>query len=72
MEIKVCEFKKIKYITCFPDDFDKTKNKKYLNKGWSDFVAILNCILGIVFIFLLAFLLSNNKKKINDNKEYGI
>lgn len=28
-------------------------------------MAILNCILGIVFIFLLAFLLSNNKKKIN-------
>ena len=28
-------------------------------------MAILNSILGIVFIFLVAFLLSNNKKKIN-------
>ena len=43
----------------------KLKKKKYLNKGWSDFVAILNCVIGIAFIFLVAFLLSNNKKKIN-------
>ena len=28
-------------------------------------MAILNSILGIIFIFLVAFLLSNNKKKIN-------
>ncbi|WP_207746497.1 NupC/NupG family nucleoside CNT transporter [Clostridium sp. 1001271B_151109_B4] len=29
------------------------------------FVAILNCIIGVAFIFLVAFLFSNNKKKIN-------
>ena len=28
-------------------------------------MAILNCVIGIAFIFLVAFLLSNNKKKIN-------
>ena len=28
-------------------------------------MAILNCIIGIIFIFLVAFLISNNKKKIN-------
>lgn len=28
-------------------------------------MAILNCIIGIVFVFLVAFLISNNKKKIN-------
>lgn len=28
-------------------------------------MAILNCIMGIAFIFLVAFLISNNKKKIN-------
>lgn len=28
-------------------------------------MAILNCIIGIAFIFLAAFLISNNKKKIN-------
>lgn len=28
-------------------------------------MAILNCIIGIAFIFLVAFLISNNKKKIN-------
>lgn len=28
-------------------------------------VAILNCIIGVAFIFLVAFLFSNNKKKIN-------
>ena len=28
-------------------------------------VAILNCIIGIIFVFLVAFLISNNKKKIN-------
>ncbi len=28
-------------------------------------MTILNCILGIAFIFFVAFLLSNNKKKIN-------
>ena len=28
-------------------------------------MEILNSIVGIVFIFLVAFLLSNNKKKIN-------
>lgn len=30
-----------------------------------NFMAILNCIIGIAFIFLAAFLISNNKKKIN-------
>ena len=30
-----------------------------------NFMAILNCIIGIAFIFLVAFLISNNKKKIN-------
>lgn len=28
-------------------------------------MAILNCIIGIIFVFLVAFLISNNKKKIN-------
>lgn len=28
-------------------------------------MAILNCIMGVAFIFLVAFLISNNKKKIN-------
>ena len=28
-------------------------------------MAILNCIIGVAFIFLVAFLFSNNKKKIN-------
>lgn len=28
-------------------------------------MAILNCVIGIAFIFFVAFLLSNNKKKIN-------
>ena len=28
-------------------------------------MAILNCIIGIIFVFLVAFLTSNNKKKIN-------
>ena len=28
-------------------------------------MAVLNCIIGIIFVFLVAFLISNNKKKIN-------
>lgn len=28
-------------------------------------MAILNCIIGVIFVFLVAFLISNNKKKIN-------
>ena len=28
-------------------------------------MAILNCIIGIIFVYLVAFLISNNKKKIN-------
>ena len=28
-------------------------------------MAILNCIIGIIFVFLVAFLISNDKKKIN-------
>ena len=28
-------------------------------------MAILNCIIGIIFVFFVAFLISNNKKKIN-------
>lgn len=28
-------------------------------------MVILNCIIGIIFVFLVAFLISNNKKKIN-------
>ena len=28
-------------------------------------MAILNCIIGIIFVFLVSFLISNNKKKIN-------